>query len=240
MRTARPLLRLSGLLLILALPAMSVPMSLPAMQGRPPVPPTRLGLQVLARCPAVVVARTISVRDAGLGASLLHLRVRERMLGADIAVDDDLQAFSASQQFRFGDEDLLFLRPYRSAGRYEVVERVSARDPHYAAKLAVARRSIWLMEIDEDERRIDATLEYLLTLLQSADEWSRQHALDELRWMATEQRELFTIDRAARLRAAGRASPRKEIAAGVESVSSLLTSRARGASGGGDKEQSRP
>jgi hypothetical protein len=211
------------------------------LQAAPPrVPPTRLGVQVLARCPVVVVARTISVRDAGLGASLVHLRVLERMLGPDTRAGDDLPAFSAGQQFQFGDEDLLFLRPYRSAGRYEIVDRVSARDPHYGAKLFIARRNIWLMEIPEDERRIDATLELLLMLLQSADEWTRLHALEELRWMAVEQREVFTLDRTARLRAAGRASARREIAAGVESVASLLTSRAQRAPAGDDKEQSRP
>jgi hypothetical protein len=209
--------------------------------GRPPaVPPTRLGIQVLARCPVVVVARTISVRDAGLGASLLHVRVVERMLGAQVKPDDDLPVFSASQQFQFGDEDLLFLRPYRSAGRYEVVERVSARDPHYASKLSYARRNAWLTEVRDTEERVDATLTMLLSLLQSPDEWTALQALDELRWMAGEVPDCFTAGRIQRLRAAGRICLRKEIAAGVESVATLLTSRAIRAAPGRDKEQSRP
>jgi len=227
---------LAALILMLALVA--------AAQGQsartPAVPPTRLGIQVLARCPVVVVARTISVRDAGLGASLLHVRVLERMLGSEVHAEDDLSIFSASQEFQFADEDLLFLRPYRSAGRYEVVERVSSRDPHYAAKLSYARRSVWLMEIRDAEERTDATLTMLLSLLQSNDDWTALQALDELRWMATEVPDCFTPGRTQRLRAAGRICLRKEVAAGVESVATLLTSRADRAASGRDKGQSRP
>jgi hypothetical protein len=206
----------------------------------PPVPPTRLGIQVLARCPVVVVARTISARDAGLGASLLHVRVLERMLGADVRPDDDLSVFSASQQFSFGDEDLLFLKPYRSAGRYEVVERVSSRDPHYEAKLSYARRCAWLMEIRDDEERTDATLTLLLSLLQSRDDWTAREALDELQWMANALPDCFTPARTARLRAAGRTCLRKEIAEGVENVATVITSRADRAAASRDKGQSRP
>ncbi len=204
------------------------------------VPPTRLGIEMLARCPLVVVGRTISVRDAGLGSSLLHVRVLERMVGSTVHADDDVSVFSVSQEFQFGDEDLLFLRPYRSAGRYEVVERVSSRDPHYAAKLSYARRNVWLMEIRDTEERIDATLTMLLSLLQSADEWTSTQALDELRWMANEVPDCFTPGRTQRLRAAGRICLRKEIAAGVENVATLLTSRADRAASSRDKGQSRP
>jgi len=205
-----------------------------------PVPPTRLGIQVLARCPVVVVARTFSVRDAGMGSSLLHVRVLERMLGTEVAPDQDLPVFSVSQQFQFGDEDLLFLKPYRSAGRYEVVERVSSRDPHYEAKLSYARRCAWLTEIRETEARTDATLGLLCSLLQSRDTWTAQQALDELRWMASEVPDCFTPARVARLRAAGRTCLRTDVAAGVENVATLLTSRADRAAASRDKGQSRP
>lgn len=189
---------------------------------QPALPPSRLGIEWLGPCPVVVVARTISVRDAGLGAALLHVRVLERMRGDDVAVGDSLAVFTAGDRFRFGSEDLLFLRFFRTSGRFEVVHRVSAREAGYAAMVSITRRTIWLLEIEDIELRKDATLDLILGLLHSRDAWTRHYGLQELRWMAARQDGIFTRQRRERLRTAGRASAHPEVKVGVESVTRAL------------------
>ncbi len=204
------------------------------------VPPTRLGVQVLARAPVVVVGRVIAVREVGPGADLVRVRVEERMRGDDCRRGDELSILAGSGQFLFGSEDLLFLRPYRTAGRHEIVERVSSTDPHWAGRLSVTRRTIWLLEIADAEERADAALDMLLSQLVSRDDWLRGQALQELEWMAREQRWVFTAERRARLQSAARAVPDRDLRAGVEKVTSLLTSQDGRPPGAPPEEQSRP
>jgi hypothetical protein len=216
-----------------------VPQRAPA--PRPPgVPPTRLGVQLLANCPVIIVARTIAIREAAIGTELLRVRVVERMLGADTRPGAELSVLTAAGQFLFGSEDLLFLRPYGEGGRFELVERIAISDKHYAAKLTITRRTIWLMEIADAEQRNDAALALLFDLLRSKDEWTRLHALDELTWLATTQHELFTPSRRARLVTAGRVSPHEQVSLRVESVARMLESGDTRLREAAEKEQSRP
>ena len=206
----------------------------------PPVPPTQLGLQVLVNAPVVVVARTIEVRGAGPGSELLKVRVLERMRGLGLVRDSELSVLAPQGVLRFGEENLLCLRPWRSGERYEIVQRVGADEAHYDERLAVVRRTIWLLEERDPVRRVDATLDLLLELLGTDKDWSRGYALAELRWMAREQRWFFTPERTARLRAAGRVSPRDDVRSGVDSVAALLRSPVPSGPKAAATEQSRP
>ena len=190
----------------------------------PPVPPTQLGVETLANSPTVVVARVIAVRPAGVGGELIRVRVLERMRGDASLRDAEVTLLAPAGSLSFGDEDLLFLRPFRSGDRLELVQLVSAHEPHYDERLSVVRRTIWLLEVHDPERRTDATLDLLIELLASDKDWTRGYALEELRWMAQQERPLFTPERIARLKAAGRVSPRSDVRTGVDSVTSLLTS----------------
>jgi len=211
---------MTALALLLALVFQSAPEAEAALPE--PFPPSRLGVEWLGHSNVVVVARTISVRDAGLGAALLHVRVLERMRGEGVSVGDSLTVFSAGDHFTFGSEDLLFLRPFRASGRYEVVHRVSVREGQYAAMVTITRRTVWLMEIEDVERRIDATIDLLLDLLRSRDAWSRRYGLGELRWMVEHRHAIFTLDRRERVRTAARASAHPEVKTGVVSVTRTL------------------
>ncbi|MHC5209928.1 MAG: hypothetical protein ACYTG2_04325 [Planctomycetota bacterium] len=216
-----------------------VPQDAPARKA-PRVPPTRLGVELLSNCPVVVVARTIATREAAIGTDLLRVRVLERMLGPDTRPGDELSVLSPAGQFLFGSEDLLFLRPYGEGGRFEVAERITITDKHYAAKLTITRRMIWLMEIADVEQRNDATLALLFDLLRSKDEWCRRHALDELAWMATARHSVFTASRRARLLTVGRVSPHEKVSRGVEIVARSLESEDARLREAAQKEQSGP
>ena len=190
----------------------------------PRVPPTRLGVETLAKSSLVVVGRTTSVRPVSAGTDLVHVRVLERMRGDGVQVGDDVAVLCTSGQFLFGIEDLLFLRPWRDGPRQELVARVSSVEEHYARGLSLVRRAIFLSEIPELQARTEATLDLLYGLLRDEDEWVRGYALSELRWMAQRQPWIWSAERIGRLRAAGRSNPRAEVAAGVESVASVLSS----------------
>ncbi|HEX5009026.1 MAG TPA: hypothetical protein VFY71_01400 [Planctomycetota bacterium] len=206
----------------------------------PPVPPTQFGLQVLVNSPVVVVARTVEVRGVGPATELLKVRVLERMRGLSIERDAELPVLAPRGLLRFGEENLLCLRPWRGGERYEIVQRVGADEAHYDERLSVVRRSIWLLEERDPMRRTDATLDFLLELLGTDKDWSRGYGLAELRWMAREQRWVFTAERTARLRAAGRASPRDDVRSGVDSVAALLRSPVPSGPQAAATEQSRP
>jgi hypothetical protein len=165
--------------------------------------------------------------------------VLERMRG-DVARDAELSVLAPEATLVFGDENLLFLRPWRGGERLEVVQALSSHEPHYDERLSVVRRTIWLLEVRDPQRRIDATLDMLVELLASDKDWTRGYALGELRWMAQQVRWVFTDDRIVRLRAAGRTSPRDDVRTGVESVASLLTSRPARVPDDGATEHSRP
>ncbi|MHC4846752.1 MAG: hypothetical protein ACYTCU_11420 [Planctomycetota bacterium] len=215
----------AALALFLALALQAVPEAKGNEKPPDPFPPSRLGVEWIGPSPVVVVARTISVRDAGLGAALLHVRVIERMRGQDVAVGDSLAVFTAGDHFAFGSEDLLFLRPFRESGRFEVVQRISVREGQYAAMVSITRRTIWLMEIEDPERRIDATIDLLLGLLRSRDTWTRRYGLEELRWMAEHRHAIFAQDRRERVRTAARASAHQDVKTGVVSVTRALAAK---------------
>jgi hypothetical protein len=229
-RAAGPLVLLAGA----ALAQGDVPRDLPA------VPPTQLGLQTLAHSPVVVVARSIAVRPAAQGTDLVTLRVLERMRGDDVPREGELRVLAPQGVMRFGSEDLLFLRPWRGGERLEIVQRVASVEPHFEERLSVVRRTLWLLEERDPQRRADATLDLLVELLASPREWTRGYALAELRWMAQEQRWVFTPGRAARLSAAGRVSPHADVRAGVDSVAAALAPPGSGAPPASRTEQSRP
>lgn len=211
-----------------------------AVPADPALPPTQLGQETLARSPVVAVTRVISVRPGGPGTDLVRVRLLERVRGAGLAAGDELALLVPQGTLRFGSEDLLFLRPWREGGRYELAQRVSAGEPHYEERLAVVRRTVWLVDAPDAQRRADATLDMLLALLASPREWTRGYAAAELRWMARERRELFTPERIARLRAAGRACRHADARAAVDSVASLLSSAAPVAPGTALPESSPP
>jgi hypothetical protein len=227
---------LAALLLLRVLGAAQVP----APDALPAMPPTRLGLETLAHSPVVAVTVVIAVRPSGPGTDLVRVRVVERMRGAGLAAGDELSLLVSQGSLRFGSEDLLFLRPWRDGGRHELVQRVAASVPHWEERLSIVRRTLWLLEVPDPQRRVDATLDLLLELLSSEREWSRGYALAELRWMAGAQRALFTPERVARLRAAGRVSRLPDVRAGVDSVTSLLTSPPARAPSADGTEHSRP
>jgi len=206
----------------------------------PPMPPTQFGLQVLDASPVVIVARTVDVRGIGPGTELLKVRVLERMRGLGIERDAELSVLAPQGLLRFGEENLLCLRPWRGGERYEIVQRVGADEAHYDERLSVVRHTIWLLEERDPVRRTDATLDFLLELLGADKDWSRGYALAELRWMAREQRWFFTPERTARLRAAGRVSPRDDVRSGVDSVAALLRSPVPRGPKAAATEQSRP
>ena len=196
----------------------------PPPRNFPRVPPTRLGVETLARSPLVVVGRTASVRPVSAGTDLVHVRVLERVRGEGVRPGDEVAVLCASGQFLFGVEELLFLRPWRDGPRQELVARVSSLEEHYLRGLSLVRRAVFLSEIPELQARTEATLELLFGLLRDDDDWVRGYALSELRWMAQRQPWIWTVERIGRLRAAGRSNPRPEVAAGVESVASMLSS----------------
>lgn len=206
----------------------------------PALPPTRLGLETLAHSPVVAVTVVIAVRPSGPGTDLVRVRLVERMRGAGLAAGDELSLLVPQGSLRFGSEDLLFLRPWRDGGRHELVQRVSASAPHWEERLSIVRRTLWLLEVSDPQRRVDATLDLLLELLASEREWTRGYALAELRWMAGAQRALFTPERIARVRAAGRVSRLADVRAGVDSVTSLLTSPPARAPSADGTEHPRP
>lgn len=223
-------------------PAQPQPVPTPAAQKAlpPGMPPTQLGVETLAESPVVVVARVVHVRQAGVGGELIRLRVLERMRGDAALRDAEVSMLAPAGSLPFGSEQLLFLRPFRGGERMEMVQCLSASEPHYDERLVVVRRTIWLLEVRETERRVDATLDLLIELLGSEKEWTRGYALGELRWMAQQARALFTPERIARLRAAGRVSPRADVRTGVDSVASLLTSAPSRVPSAPDAEHSRP
>lgn len=231
---------MNALLLMLVLALQTAPEVKATTKPPEPFPPSRLGAEWIGPSPIVVVARTISVRDAGLGAALLHVRVLERMRGEGVSVDDSLTVFSASDRFSFGSEDLLFLRPFRESGRFEVVHRISVRESQYSAMVSITRRTIWLMEIENPERRIDATIDLLLGLLRSRDTWTRRYGLEELRWMAEHRHAIFTQDRRERVRTAARASAHPEVKTGVVSVTRALAAKDSRLRDDEGSEQSKP
>lgn|GEM_PF-1773507 len=234
MRPSVRSLALTGLLATAAAAQTGSPANLPA------VPPTQLGLQTLAGSPVVVVARCIAVREAAHGTDVVKVRILERMRGEGVPRDAELLLLAPQGTLRFGSEDLLFLRPWRGGERFEIVQRVASVVPHFEERLSVVRRSVWLLEERDVQRRADATLDLLLELLGSAHEWTRGYALAELRWMALEQRWVFTPERLARLTTVARASPRAEVRAGVDSVAAALASPVGRAPQGATTEHSRP
>jgi hypothetical protein len=206
----------------------------------PSVPPTRMGVELLSTCPLVVVARTVSTRAAGPGIELLHVSVVERLLGAPFQPGDVLSVLTPAGQFAFGSEDLLFLKPWRGDERYEVALRVAATDPQFEAKLALTRRMVWLMEIHDEQQRIEATLSLVLEQLHSEDEWTRSQGLEELRWMTERLPGIFTAARRARLLSAGRVTTDAKVLAGVEAALRRLRATDDGLREQPPKEQSRP
>ena len=205
----------------------------------PPVPPTRMGVELLSACPLVVVGRTVSARAAGPGVELLHISIVERILGAAVQTGDVLTVLSPTGQFAFGSEDLLFLKPFRGDERFEVALRVAATDPQFEAKLATTRRNVWLMEIKDEQQRIEATLSLVLEQLRSADEWTRSQGLEELRWMTERLPGIFTASRRARLVSAGRVTTDAKVVAGVEAALRRLRATDDGLRAEPPKEQSR-
>jgi len=203
------------------------------------VPPTRMGVELLATCPLVVVGRTVSSRAAGPGIELLHVSIVERVVGTAFQPGDILAVLSPERQFAFGSEDLLFLKPWRGDERYEVALRVASTEPRFEAKLALTRRMAWLMEIPEEQPRIEATLSLVLEQLRSADEWTRSQGLEELRWMTERQPALFTATRRARLLSAGRVTDDPRVVAGIEAALRRLRATDDGLRGSAPKEQSR-
>ncbi|HZM01196.1 MAG TPA: hypothetical protein VFD43_13195, partial [Planctomycetota bacterium] len=125
-------------------------------------------------------------------------------------------------------------------GRFEVASRVAATDPRFEAKLALTRRMIWLMEIPDEQERIDATLSLVLGQLRSTDEWTRSQGLAELRWMTERLPALFTAARRARVESAGRVASDPQVAAGVEAALRRLHATDAGLRPDAPKEQSRP
>jgi len=206
----------------------------------PPVPPTRMGVELLSTCPLVVVGRTVSARAAGPGVELLHISIVERLLGSAFETGDVVSVLSPAGQFAFGSEDLLFLKPWRGDERFEVSLRVAATDPQFEAKLATTRRMIWLMEIKDEQARIEATLSLVLEQLHSEDEWTRSQGLEELRWMTERLPGIFTAARRARLLSAGRVTTDAKVLAGVEAALRRLRATDDGLREQPPKEQSRP
>ena len=204
------------------------------------VPPTRMGMELLANCPLVAVGRTVSARPAGPGIELLHVSIVERVLGASVQPGDLIAVLSPAGQFAFGSEDLLFLKPWRGEERYEVALRVASTEPRFEAKLALTRRMVWLMEIVDEQARIEATLSLVLEQLRSADAWTRSQGLEELRWMTERLPALFTAARRARLVSAGRVSDDPQVVAGIDAALSRLHATDAGLRGSAPKEQSRP
>ena len=202
------------------------------------VPPTRMGVELLASCPLVVVGRTVSSRPAGPGVELLHVSIVERVVGT-FQPGDLLSVLSPERQFAFGSEDLLFLKPWRGDERYEVALRVASTEPRFEAKLALTRRMAWLMEIPEEQPRIEATLSLVIEQLRSADEWTRSQGIEELRWMTERLPALFTAARRARLVSAGSVTDDPRVAAAIEAALRRLRATDDGLRGSAPKEQSR-
>ena len=147
---------------------------------------------------------------------------------------------SPEGQFPFGSEDLLFLKPWRGEERYEVAQRVAATDPKFELKLALTRRMVWLMEIPDEQQRIDATLSLLVSQLRSTDDWTRAQGLDELNWMVERLPGLFTTARRTRIVSAGRAGAVPEVVAGITAAMSRLAAMDAGLRKTAAKEQSPP
>jgi len=206
----------------------------------PPVPPTRMGTELLARRPLVAVARTVSVTNFGIGTAVVRMTVEERLCGAGAEPGEDVVVLTYAGHFRAGDRDLLHLLPFGRRGRYEVLQRVSGQDPDHRAKLSMTRRQIALMDVAERQSRAAATFELLLASLASADEWTRSYAAAELTWMAQHQRWVFTPTRIRRLSTLARSAVRPDVRAGVERVTTLLSSDPGPLPRGPEQESSPP
>lgn len=230
---------LLGLLLAALLPLQQRASS-NASPPAPRVPPTRMGVELLATCPLVIVGRTIAAKPAGPGIELLHIRIIERLVGPGREPGEVVTVLSPVGQFPFGSQDLLFLKPWRGDERFEVARRIDGSEPNFEAKLALTRRMVWLMEIVDDQARIDATLSLVLGQLAGNDAWSRSQGLDELRWMSERLPGMFTASRRGRLIALGRISTDPRVVEAVESALRRLRATDNGLRETAAKEQSPP
>lgn len=189
--------------------------------AEPPVPPTRLGVELLGRQPLVVRGRTVSATSFGIGTALVRLTVAERLLGPPVENGQQVTVLAYAGDFRPGEEGLVHLLPVGKGERWQVLQHVHGRDPDFAAKVAVTRETAALVGRSQAERD-DGAFRLLLARLAAPDRWSREYALGELRWMARERAALFTGRRRATLLAVAADSPHEEVRRGVEIVTMLL------------------
>jgi len=97
-----------------------------------------------------------------------------------------------------------------------------------------------LMEIADDDERVDATLSMVLGQLASQDEWTRTQGLGELRWMTEKLPGLLTASRRARIVTAQRVATDPKVAAGIAETLRRLQAIDSGLRPPPAKEQSRP
>lgn len=199
----------------------SLPSDGPAPARDAHIPPTRLGLEVFADAELALVGRVQTVSRVGLGTGVLRVQVEERLMG-DVRRGDELVVLGYATDFLPGSREILFLRRFRDGPRFEVTRRIDARDPDFAAKLDVTRRTSRLLDIRAGPDRDAAAIELVLDALDDRADWTRRYGLAELGWLASTRSDLFTPLRRARLEALAASTSDPDVRAGVESVTIAL------------------
>lgn len=162
----------------------------PAVAGtRKPYSFITFGDDALGRATLVVEATAQSVLRAGHGVAVARFEIAETLLGDGAA--GEVTVLAPPDEFHAGVTYLLFLVPYRAAGRYTALRRVVEGDRDYQSKLKVLRQFAQLQQIvdvDERARRIRDTL---IANLRIDNVFIRWNALTELSAFVRSHKLLF-------------------------------------------------
>jgi len=192
-----------------------------------PLPPTRLGLELLGQEPLVARVSTESATPFGMGTMIVRVRIEERIAGQGPGVGESVVLFAYLGRYPTSGQALVYLLPFRDGGRYRLLEVVDGRDPNWTAKLQLTRATVALTTIASRQAQAAATFDLLARSLDAANPWTRGYALRELEWMAAQQPWVLTQARLRRLGVIADRSVHPEVLVGVESVAMTLQAATR-------------
>lgn len=204
------------------------------------LPPTRLAVQSFSDGMLVVLARTLSTTNVGLGSTVARVLVEDKLAGPALGDTRELTVLAYPGDLVRGRRDLLFLQPFRGGPRWNVERLLDGRDPDFRAKLELTRRTADLLAIRQVSARDAATFELVIDALADARPWMRRYAVAELGWLASTRADLFTDLRRRRLDALAAETDHDEVRLGVESVAIVLARHDQPLPGPSPEESSRP
>lgn len=192
-----------------------------------PLPPTRLGLELLGQEPLVARVTTESATPFGMGTMIVRVRIEELISGRGPGVGESVVIFAYLGRYPTAGQALVYLLPFRDGGRYRLLEVVDGRDANWTAKLQLTRATVALTAIPSRQAQAAATFDLLARSLDAPNAWTRSYALRELQWMAAQQSWVITQARLRRLGAIAARSVHAEVPSGVESVAMTLQAATR-------------